>query len=73
MEASLESCRAESRQGRVHADPLDNLVIFTTWGREATSWASPRISPSPRPMAPVVSPEHGGMEGNGPGEALRKP
>ena len=34
-------------------------------------WASPRVSPSPRPTAPVVSPEHRGIEGNGPGEARK--
>ena len=32
-----------------------------------------RRTVSPLPTAPVVSPEHGGLEGNGPGEALRKP
>lgn len=43
-------------------------------GMRGSCWTYPKVSTSPWPTAPVVSPEHGGMEGNGPepGECPRR-
>ena len=63
--------REQARQGACR--PSGQPCHLYNLGMRGDFLASPRVSPSPRPTAPVVSPEHGGMEGNDPGEALRKP